>query len=519
MSRLSLKKSQPSKPHYGPLGLPSKQAGGASQQTNGRSSSAAAATNPAARPGGSDGGERLAASAPAQASDSWGSSSEEDGLGSAQQENQQPQQPQQTAALPAQKRRLKPAGGPSNSGEQPSQAGPHTTPLNPSSAGQLPSSQRKSDIGEVYDINDSSSDDDEAGKVPAVCGSKLLGLSSQQRQRHVVSCRGASSGAAPQQGRQQATLQEQSALLQEPVQQQAAGNPLLQMNARQWLKALGLERYHQLFEEHDIDLTCVHAVSAEELASIGIADRLHQARIVQAAEALASQLGLRQLRGTGSGSGARQLPLAAKRRKQLSLLAAGSNHCAAGTIGAAAGTEAAAAEAAHAAQGAQQEARHQLTDNPHRDAAPRPEERALLASLYPAPQPAAANSPTPGAQGAAPQRLTPQLAGGRSLLRGAPAGAASLWAGAAACCAVAPTLGARLARREAADPDGAAARRQPLARGGTAYPAGEESRALKRVRLDALRQELRMHEETVAGLRAMIAQLERDVGERGADVG
>lgn len=242
---------------------------------------------------------------------------------------------------------------------------------------------------------------------------------------------------------------------------------------------------------------------------------------MQAAEALASQLGLRQLRGTGGGSGARQLPPAAKRHKQLSLLAAGGNHCAAGTIGAAAGTEAAAAEAAHAGQAVQQEAQQQLTgaNNPHWDAAPRPEERALLASLYPAPQPAAANGPTSGAQGVAPQRLTPQPAGGRSLSRGAPAGAASLWAGAAACCAVAPTLGARLARREAADPEGVAARRQPLARGGTAYPAGEESRALKRVRLDALRQELRMHEETVAGLRAMIAQLERDVGEGGADVG
>ena len=44
---------------------------------------------------------------------------------------------------------------------------------------------------------------------------------------------------------------------------------------------------------------------------------------------------------------------------------------------------------------------------------------------------------------------------------------------------VAPTLGARLAQREAADPEAAAARKQPLARGGTAYPVGEETRALK----------------------------------------
>lgn len=347
------------------------------------------------------------------------------------------------------------------------------------------------------------------------------------------------------------------------------------------MQALGLERYHLLFVEQEIDLTCVHAVSAEELASIGVVDRLHQvgsgrpgwgwkasrrvpscaskacmraqrpagappnakvqaqglaciptvlhlsglmqARIVQAAEALASQLGLRQLRGTGGGGSARQQPPGAKRQKQLSLLPADRGAAAAGTTavpaGAHAGLAAAAASAGQVVQEAWQQRQPPAGDNPHRDAGPRPEERALLASLYPPPQPAAAHKPPAAAQGTPPQRLTPQLAGGRSLARGAPAGAASLWAGAAACREVAPTLGARLAQREAADPEGAATRRQPLARGGTAYPAGEESRALKRVRLDALRQELRTHEETVVSLRAMIAQLEREVGDGAAAVG
>jgi hypothetical protein len=76
---------------------------------------------------------------------------------------------------------------------------------------------------------------------------------------------------------------------------------------------------------------------------------------------------------------------------------------------------------------------------------------------------------------------------------------------------VAPTLSDRLAQREAADSSAAAARQQPLARGGTAYPVGEESRALKAMKLEALRQELAHHESTVAELRAMVAQLEREV--------
>ncbi|KAL4458724.1 hypothetical protein ABPG75_013589 [Micractinium tetrahymenae] len=284
------------------------------------------------------------------------------------------------------------------------------------------------------------------------------------------------------------------------------------MDTGQWLKALGLERYRQLFAEQEIDLTCVHAVSAEELAGIGIADRLHQVRIVQAAEALASQLGLRQLRGTRGGGSLQHQQPAAKKQKQLALLPAGGSSGAAAAAPPAVG-KAAAAAAASGAQPAQQQAwqqRHQPAgENPLREAGPRPKERALLASLYPPAQPAAAAV----GQAACAAAPTPQLAGGRSLSRGAPAGAASLWAGAAACCEVAPTLGARLAQRAAADPDCDAAKRQPLARGGTAYPAGEESRALRRVRLDALRQELRTHEETVAGLRAMIAQLEREIGE------
>ncbi len=42
------------------------------------------------------------------------------------------------------------------------------------------------------------------------------------------------------------------------------------------MQGLGLERYAAVFEEQEIDLTVVHAVSAEELAGIGVTDRLHQ---------------------------------------------------------------------------------------------------------------------------------------------------------------------------------------------------------------------------------------------------
>ena len=276
-------------------------------------------------------------------------------------------------------------------------------------------------------------------------------------------------------------------------------------------QGLGLERYQAVFEEQEIDLAVVHAVSGEELAGIGVTDRLHQvggmlgrllcprahsccspakwqlpimllllalvilqARIVQAADALATKLGLRRLRGAAGGGGGK--PAAAKKQRQLTLLPAN------GTLPAE--DDGAVQQHQQQQQGLAQpppfqQQRQVPVDASMSEAAPRPQERALLASLYPAAAGAAGGGPA-GAQQAAqqPPQRTPQLAGGRTVARAAPA-AASLWAGAGACMPVAPTLAARLAQREAADPEAAAARKQPLARGGTAYPVGEESRALK----------------------------------------
>lgn len=146
---------------------------------------------------------------------------------------------------------------------------------------------------------------------------------------------------------------------------------------------------------------------------------------------------------------------------------------------------------------------------------PRLQERSLLDQLYPVqPSHVAAEAPQQGGAAAAAAaggvRHTPLLPAGRTLPRAALAGA-SLWAGAGTCQPVAPLLAARLAEREAGDPEATAARRQPLARGGTAYPVDLETRALKRLKLEALRDELKQHEATVADLRRMVQELEREV--------
>jgi hypothetical protein len=231
---------------------------------------------------------------------------------------------------------------------------------------------------------------------------------------------------------------------------------------------------------------CLLVSPYSHLDTLPLLPPLLQARIVQAAAAVALQLRLRRPRAAGGGGG--DQPAAAKRQKQLTM-----GGC----------MVAAAAEQQGAAPSGFQQ---QQGDVSMRDAGPRPQERALLAALYP-PQPAVAAA----AQQAAHQQRTPQLLGGRSVARFAPA-SASLWAGSATCQAVAPLLEARMARREAEDPAAAAAKRQPLARGGATAPPNEEGRALKLQRLEALREELRSQEATVAQLRGMVGQLEAELG-------
>lgn len=96
----------------------------------------------------------------------------------------------------------------------------------------------------------------------------------------------------------------------------------------------------------------------------------------------------------------------------------------------------------------------------------------------------------------------------------------SLWACAATGLEVAASLQARLLQRQEQESEAAAAATaQPLARGCVGQlpvAAAAESRASKLMKVAALREELRMHEETAAELRAMIAGLEAELLPPGA---
>jgi hypothetical protein len=302
------------------------------------------------------------------------------------------------------------------------------------------------------------------------------------------------------------------------------------------LQGLQLDQYFSLFVREEIDLSIVHALTAEDLASIGITQRAHQQSFLAAGQKLAQarrtaqQQPQRQKEGSmtlGSGRPAQQQPSAVQQQHGEATLqipaaqrpgwgaplvqpqqrqqatggaqppakartARGSHQSllqvwqanSAAQAGPAAGAQNAAAQA-------NIDARHvgpwQLREQPPAQAqsdlaAEQAQQDASLAgvgtrpterALLAALYPASVGGPShPHAQ----QQHQPAPVLRPSMVGAAervPAGA-TLWDAAAECRQVAPGMEARLARRRAEAGLDDSAPAPPLARGGTAYPQVRE---------------------------------------------
>jgi hypothetical protein len=235
---------------------------------------------------------------------------------------------------------------------------------------------------------------------------------------------------------------------------------------RAWLTGLGMERFFEEFWRQEVDLSVVHMLTVEDLIELGVGDSRDRRRFMDAA---------RKARCGGETSGRPPRP----------------RH--------------------------QQQQQQQLLWRPTATALPK---------MKPTPGPpwTAIAAPRPGATpGLRPSSAAPALR--VSLDR-------SLWTCAAECREIADNVDARLLRKRRApdeanaegdtsgDGRSAAATPNPsvhvpvplIGRGGTAYPRADESRALKLVKLEALRQELVTHQRTVADLMCMVAELEAELG-------
>ena len=85
---------------------------------------------------------------------------------------------------------------------------------------------------------------------------------------------------------------------------------------------------------------------------------------------------------------------------------------------------------------------------------------------------------------------------------------ASLFASAGRCEAITDSLESRLEKKRAQQP---VAVPEPLARGGVSFSRVEEDKALKAMKLKALKEELRTHQATVEELTRLIGEMEREL--------
>ena len=58
------------------------------------------------------------------------------------------------------------------------------------------------------------------------------------------------------------------------------------MDIATWLRGLGLERYAQAFQEHDVDAGVLPKLTAEDLVAIGVASVGHRRKLLEAIAAL-----------------------------------------------------------------------------------------------------------------------------------------------------------------------------------------------------------------------------------------
>lgn len=222
-------------------------------------------------------------------------------------------------------------------------------------------------------------------------------------------------------------------------------------------------------------MSLVHSLTEEDLRTLGVVDLLSQRRLLAAARRV----------GVEVAEAKRAKRAAAKR----------------------------AAATAAAPPRAKKQQRLRLPGMPALAAAPPPSapgapsaEQQLLTRLYPS---RGGDGVAGMAEDGADPGPTPPLPPAAALPAARVSPGSSLFACASRYEPVADTLEERLEKRRAEQPG---AVQQPLGRGGVTYTRPEETTATKLLKLQALRDELRCHEETVAELRRMVAELEAELG-------
>ena len=235
---------------------------------------------------------------------------------------------------------------------------------------------------------------------------------------------------------------------------------------REWLKGLELEQYTDSFIEQEIDIDIVHGLSVRDLTELGIADVPTQRRVLHAA---------------------------AKRKKNILVK---------GDVKQQKQQQPTLFKMAVEKRGKKQNCSIATVDgNGIDDGAMQKVEKSIFASLYP-----------PVSHHQRHMRMTTGKEKTDNDQKGSPEAAvisSLMWKAAALCQQLTEPLESRIERTRKEKNTGV--KEEALGRGGVVFSRVEESRAMQSMKLEALKEELKMHETTVEQLRAMIRAIENEL--------
>jgi len=274
-----------------------------------------------------------------------------------------------------------------------------------------------------------------------------------------------------------------------------------------FIQGLDLEQYQEIFVAEEIDMTIVHALTESDLRSLGIMERRHQRRILDAARHIGEQLAAaKRAQRVSAPCGGTITPRPTLKQQLLvpPKLQTGTEPFA--TAGATLRHPAKTSRDSNLKGLAlQPQGPCDVDCHPRGNPLLRSTEQKLLVTLYPK---------APESDGGGVSQPTPPLAQPGALTNCKRVAAdSSLWTSAALGQQVTETLEARLEKRKVALPSGPQQLEEELWRGGVTYSRADETRALKAMKLQALREELESHERTVTELRRLIQDVEAELGQ------
>jgi hypothetical protein len=284
----------------------------------------------------------------------------------------------------------------------------------------------------------------------------------------------------------------------------------LEMDIKDWLHELEFDAFVDKFIAEEIDMSLVHALNEDDLSLLGISNLVEQRKFIAAAKKVGKEIqAIKRAKRAAAAATLAAVKVSSvnilQRKKQQTLQELG--------------VSATTTTTAKPRNGQKNNKKNNSNNSIVKSA-----EQALLFNLYPSNNNnkyiyVAATTAAPDGvfhDGNAAPLPTPPLPPTTALASARVPRSTSLFTSAAHCKQVTETLEARIEKRRIERPPGSGSgcgvvSHEELGRGGLTFAKIEESKALKAMKLQALKEELKTYESTVTELKRLIARLEAEL--------